>query len=124
MPSILGTGLAPVRTVLDNGVVVIAKETRTTPAVTISVAVKAGSVCDPLDAPGAVHLLSRVIDRGTATRSADDIATELDSRGLALTVHVTRHLFSIVVTCLAEDFDPVLALVGDILTAPSIRDGG
>jgi len=123
MPSILGTGLAPVRTVLDNGVVVIAKETRTTAAVTISVAVKAGSVCDPLDAPGAVHLLSRVIDRGTATRSAEDIATELDSRGLALSVHVTRHLFSIVVTCLAEDFDPVLALVGDILTAPSIPEG-
>src|SRR4051812_25769232 len=105
MPSILGTGLGPVRTVLDNGAVVIARETRTTPAVTLTVAVKAGSVSAPLDAPGAMHLLSRTIDRGTPTRSADAIAGELDSRGLALSVTVTRHVFSIVCTCLAEDFD-------------------
>jgi zinc protease len=122
MPSTLGTGLAPVRTVLDNGAVVVAKETRTTPAVTINLAVRAGSVCDPADAPGAMHLLSRVIDRGTATRSADAVAEELDSRGIALNVTVTRHLFSIVCTCLADDFVPVLALLGDILTAPSVPE--
>jgi zinc protease len=122
MPSTLGTGLAPVRTVLDNGVVVIAKETRTTPAVTINLAGRAGSVCDPPDAPGAMYLLSRVVDRGTATRSADDIAAEFDSRGLALATTVTRHVFSMVCTCLAEDFEPVLALLGDILMSPSIPE--
>jgi zinc protease len=123
--SILGasnTGLAPVRTVLDNGVVVIAKETRMTPAVTINLAVRAGSICDPADAPGATYLLSRVVDRGTATRSADDIAGELDSRGLALSTTVTRHVFSIVCTCLSEDFAPVVALLGDILMSPSIPE--
>jgi len=46
-------GLAPRRTVLDNGVVVLAKETTTTPAVAINVAVRAGSACDPADAVGA-----------------------------------------------------------------------
>ncbi len=100
----LQTSLA--RAVLDNGVVVLAKEAHTTPAVTINVAVRAGSICDPPDTPGAAYLLSRVIDRGTASRSADDIAEELDSRGIALTTVVTRHLFSIVCTCLADDFEP------------------
>ena len=122
MPSTLGAGLAPVRTTLANGVVVLAKQTRTTPAVTISLAMRAGSVCDPVDAPGAMHLLSRVVDRGTATRSADQIAEELDSRGLALAPTVTRHLFSIVCTCLAEDFDPVLELLGEIVMAASIPE--
>jgi zinc protease len=125
MASTLGTsntGLSPVRTVLDNGVIVIAKETRTTPAVTINIAVRAGTVCDPPDAPGAMYLLSRVIDRGTATRSADDIAEELDSRGLSLSATVTRHVFSIVCTCLSEDFAPVLALLGDIVMSPSIPE--
>src|SRR5439155_1413155 len=83
---------------LDNGVVVIAKETRMTPAVTINLAVRAGSICDPADAPGATYLLSRVVDRGSTTRSADDIAGELDSRGLALSTTVTRHVFSMVCT--------------------------
>jgi predicted Zn-dependent peptidase len=64
-----GRGLAPVRVTLDNGAVVIVRETRKTPAVSINLAVRAGSVCDPPDAPGATHLVGRVIDRGTTTRS-------------------------------------------------------
>lgn len=114
--------LNPTRAALDNGIVVLAKEARATPAVTINLAMRAGSICDPLDAPGAVHLLARVIDRGTATRSADDIAEELDGRGIALTTTVTRHVFSIVCTCLAEDFAPVFALLGDILMSPTLPE--
>jgi zinc protease len=121
-------GLAPVRTVLDNGVVVLAKQTRMMPAVTINLAVRAGSIGDPADAPGAMYLLSRVIDRGTlgtastTPRSADDIAEALDSRGISLGLNVTRHLFSVVCTCLSEDFDAVMALLADIVRAPSIPD--
>src|SRR5438128_2491032 len=92
-------GLSPDRAVLDEGVVVLTKRTTTTPAVTINLAMRAGSICDPADAPGAMYLLSRVIDRGTATRSADEIADELDNRGIAVAVTVTRHVFSIVCTC-------------------------
>jgi predicted Zn-dependent peptidase len=40
-------GLSPVRTVLDNGAVVIAKQSQTTPAVTIHAAFGAGTVFDP-----------------------------------------------------------------------------
>ncbi len=113
------TRLAPSRTVLPNGVVVVAKEARTIPAVTINLAVRAGSACDPVDAVGAMHLLSRVIDRGTAARSASDIAEDLDSRGISLSAAVTRHVMSLACTCLSEDFDSVLALLGDILIAPT-----
>jgi len=115
-------GLEPTRTALQNGVVVIAKETRKTPAVTINLAVKAGSACDPFDGLGTVHLLSRVIDRGTATRSALDIADQLDGRGVSLTTTVTRHVFSMTCTCLADDFEAILELAGDVLTAPRIPD--
>ena len=114
--------LNPVRTTLDNGTVFLAKETSTTPAVTINLAMRAGSIGDPAGAPGTTWLLSCVIDRGTATRSAADIAEELDSRGITLTSTVTRHLFSLVCTCLADDFEAVLALLGDILMNPSLPE--
>jgi len=116
------TGIAPIRTTLANGVSLLAKRTKTTPAVTINIAVRAGSVCDPADAPGAMCLLSKVIDRGTAVRSADDIAEALDSRGISLGVTVTRHLFSFICTCLADDFDEVMSLVGDIIRTPSLPE--
>jgi len=115
-------GLNPARAVLDNGVVLLAKQTTTTPAVSINLAIRAGSACDPPDAPGTTWLLSRVIDRGTAKRSAADIAEALDSRGITITIAVTRHLFSLVCTCLAEDFEAVLALLGEIVITPSLPD--
>ncbi len=115
-------GLSPHRTVLDNGVVVVAKTTATTPAVAINLGVHAGSAYDPAGEPGTSWLLSRVLDRGTAARSAADIAEELDSRGITLTITVTRHLLSLVCTCLAEDFEPVLGLLAEIVTTPSIPE--
>jgi zinc protease len=116
------SGLHPARSVLDNGAVLLVKQTKTTPAVAINLSVRAGSACDPAGAPGTTWLLSRVIDRGTTTRCGADIAEELDSRGITLNTIVTRHLFSLVCTCLTEDFEPVLALLGDILVAPSLPE--
>jgi zinc protease len=113
-------GLSPVRIALDNGVVVITKETRTTPAVAINLAVRAGSICDPPGREGTTWLLSRVIDRGTTQRTAAAIAEDLDSRGITLSISVTRHLFSVACTCLAEHFEPVLSLLGEIITSPSL----
>ena len=114
--------LSPVRTALDNGAVVITRHTTTTPAVAISLTLRAGSIADPPGLPGMTWLLSRVIDRGTATRSAADIAEELDSRGITLTILITRHAFAVGCRCLAEDFEPVLALLGDIVMSPSLPD--
>ncbi|HWF85822.1 MAG TPA: pitrilysin family protein [Vicinamibacterales bacterium] len=116
------SGLSPAKTMLDNGVVFLGKQTQTMPAVAINVAVRAGSICDPPGMPGTTWLLSRTIDRGTLTRSADAIAEDLDGRGITLTVSVTRHLFSLVCTCLAEDFDPVLTLLGDIIMSPTLPE--
>jgi zinc protease len=117
-----GAALNPARTVLDNGAVLLTKPAHTTPAVTINLAMRAGSIADPAGLPGMTWLLSRVIDRGTTTRSAGEIAEELDSRGITLSIGVTRHLFSLVCTCLADHCEPVLALLGEVLMAPSLPD--
>jgi zinc protease len=115
-------GLAPVRHVLDNGAVVIAKEARTIPAVTINASVKAGSVYESDEELGVSQLVSRVLDRGTARRSAEQITSELDGRGVTLIVRVTRHALSLVCTCLSDDFDAVLDVIGDVITAPAFPE--
>jgi zinc protease len=114
--------LNPVRTRLDNGATLLVKQTTTTPAVAVTLSLRAGSIADPPGLEGMTWLLSRVIDRGTATRSAADIAEALDSRGITLTILVTRHGFSLGCRCLAEDFAAVLALLGDIVMAPSLPE--
>ena len=119
MTTVLQRGLAPVRAVLSNGTVVIAKHSPTTPAITIHASVRAGSEFDRPDQPGLSHFVSRTMDRGTATRPADRIADELDNRGVSLTITVNRHAMWLVCTCLVEDLDPILDLVADVLMHPT-----
>jgi len=97
-------GLAPVRHVLENGIVAIAQETSFSPAVTISVAVRAGSVCEPDTRVGLAAFLGRVLDRGTRQRSAAEIAEALDDHGVVLRVATNRHVQTVSCTCLTEDF--------------------
>jgi zinc protease len=122
MTTLLGRGLAPSREQLHNGAVLIAKESRTTPAVTIHASFEAGTVFDPPAQPGVAHLVSRMLDRGTTTRSAEQIADDLDSRGVSLSVNINRHVISIVCNCLTEDFDAILALIGDVATQPTFPE--
>jgi len=116
------TGLAPARQVLSNGAVVIAKQSGMTPAVTMTAGIRAGGLHDPDEYLGLAHLLAGVLDRGTSTRSADQIADELDGRGAILSISATRHLLSLSCTCLADDFEQMLGLVGDIVMRPVFPD--
>ena len=61
---------------------------------------------------------ARVIDRGTTTRSADEIAEVLDDRGVTLRVSTNRHVMMLSCTCLSEDFPDVLAVVADVARKP------
>ena len=110
--------LNPLRRTLGNGIVVLAKENPTTPAVTILVGVRAGAYYDPDGREGTAALAARVLDRGTLTRSASDVADELDNRGAALSVVAGRHQLTISATCLAEDFEVIFAMVADIVQHP------
>lgn len=112
-------GLSPTRQVLPNGVTVIAKETRTTPAVTIYAGLHAGTIYDPADTGGVSHFVSRTLDRGTAAFTGDQLAEELDSRGVSLAINVNRHAISLVCNCLVEDFDDVLGLLAEIVMRPT-----
>ena len=118
IPATLAQGLRPVRTELANGVVILAQESGTVPAVTINATFFAGSAQDPVDLPGVAYLTRRVIDRGAANRSAVQIADALDDRGVSLRVTAARDTFSVACDCLSEDLDDLLALISDVVRAP------
>jgi len=119
---VTSNGLNPARTVLDNGVTVIAKANHTTPAVSLLIGVRAGAYADPPDREGTAALCARVLDRGTVTRPAEVIADDLDGRGASLSVVTGRHQMAISATCLADDFGAVLGLAADIARHPAFPD--
>jgi zinc protease len=115
--------LNPKRTVLDNGLTVIAKANHTTPAISLLIGVRTGAYADPADREGTAALCARVLDRGTVTRPADVIADDLDGRGASLSVVTGRHQMAISATCLADDFGAVLNLAADIARHPAFPEG-
>ena len=119
MSTTRAVGLAPVRERLANGVTLLVKETRAQPAVTINASMSAGSICDPPGMEGLAQLLSRLLDRGAGTRTADEVADILDLRGVSPVVGVTRHATTVTCDCLAADVETVLETVCDMLRAPS-----
>jgi zinc protease len=120
----LTRGLSPVRSTLANGAVVLVQQTSMAPAVTIDCAFDAGSIYDPPGLPGVAHLAGRVLDRGSLSRSADQLAEELDERGVALRVTTTRHRLAVSCTCLTEDFEAVLAILLDLARSPAFAEDG
>ncbi len=122
MKTIEQRGLAPVRSVLDNGARIFAKHSGATPAVTIHAAFEAGTVFDPPSQPGLSHFVSRTLDRGTAKHSAEKIAEGLENRGISLAITVNRHVLSLVCTCLVEDLASTLATLADIVMHPAFPD--
>lgn len=111
-------GLSPVRHVLSNGIVALAQESPAMPAVTINATVHTGSIDEPADTPGLAYFTSRVIDRGTERLSVEQISEILDDRGVTLNITATRHTIGVTCTCLADDFDPVIDLVSDVVCRP------
>jgi zinc protease len=117
-----GKGLGAACHVLDNGAVIISKEAHTVPAVTIQVGVKAGSIYDSNALVGLSHMAARVLDRGTRQSTTDQIAEALDERGVSLAVSANRHVMNVSCTCLSEDFEAMLGLVGEIVMQPAFPE--
>jgi zinc protease len=122
MTTAVAKGLAAARHVLDNGTVIISKSAHTVPAVTIHVGVKAGSIYDSNELVGLSHLASRVLDRGTTQKTTEQIAEAFDERGVSLSVSANRHVMTVSCTCLAEDFEAMLALAGEIVMQPAFPE--
>lgn len=122
MSLVVGAGLAPAREQLSNGLVILARQTTATPAVTIHVMISAGTVHDPPALPGVAYFVARVLDRGTDSRSADEIADWLDERGVSLSIKAARHTINLAVDCLREDFDAILGIVAESLRHPAFPE--
>ena len=71
-------------TQLSNGIQLVATQTGEVPIATITVVLPGGSASDPEGKAGVSGLAAALADKGTETRSAQQIAAELESLGASL----------------------------------------
>jgi zinc protease len=109
--------LAPKRSVLDNGLVLLTSEQRALPMVSIELLIEAGSRYDNANQEGAGNLVARLLTYGTKRRSALQISDTLDFIGASLSASCGEDVASVSLTILKKDLATGLDLLADILTS-------
>ena len=104
---------------LENGLRVVIVQHHEQPSVTIRLLVRAGASADPKEKAGVATLAAALLDQGTTTRSASQIADAIDYVGGALATGAGTDLSFINAVVMKDSFDLALNLVSDIARNPA-----
>ncbi len=111
--------IKPVRFVTPNGLTVLVVEQHFLPMLQVHALVKAGSAQDPPDKAGLANLVASLLDEGTATRNAKQIAKEIEFVGGALAIKATEDMSTADVRVLTKDTELGIELLADVLLHPA-----
>jgi len=108
-----------VREVLDNGLRLITETMPHVRSVTIGVWLMRGSRHESDDRGGIAHFVEHMLFKGTATRTAEDIAQAIDSIGGQLDAFTAKEYASYYIKVLDEHLPLAVDLLSDIVLRPA-----
>ena len=109
------------RTVLPNGLTVLSESMPGVRSVAFGAWVRAASLHEPRELMGVSHLLEHMVFKGTARRSAKQIALELEALGGSLDAYTSREHTVYQARVLDEHLEVAADVIGDFVFGPSLR---
>jgi zinc protease len=103
---------------LANGLKVIAVAQNEQPAVTMRLLIGAGAAQDPARKSGTARLVASLLDQGTATRSAEQIADRIDSIGGSMGTGSSTDLSNVFSVVMKDSFPIAMDLLHDVVRNP------
>jgi zinc protease len=107
---------------LKNGASVILAEFHDLPLVEVHLVVKTGGSANPAGEAGLADLTANMLDEGTKTRSALQIAEQVGSLGAALTTSSSWDGSVVTLSSIARNFEAALAIWSDVIVHPAFAD--
>lgn len=104
---------------LANGLQVIAVSHHEQPAISLRLIIRAGSTQDPAAKPGVASLAAALLDQGTTSKSAEQIATTIDSIGGAMGAGSGSDLTFVNAAVMKDSLNVGLDLVSDVIRNPA-----
>ncbi|HEX7571181.1 MAG TPA: pitrilysin family protein, partial [Verrucomicrobiae bacterium] len=104
--------------VLPNGLTLLVKEDHRLPFVEFRAVFKGGVLAENTANNGTTMLLAKLLIKGTKTRNAEKIATEIESVGGSIDSYGGNNSFGINAEVLSEDFATGLDLLADVILNP------
>jgi len=109
-----------VRTRLPNGVTVLVNENPAAPLVAVSLFVRVGARWEKEEEAGVTNLLQQLLVKGTANRSALEIALAAEAIGGAIGASSDADFSQVEGTALARHWRALLELMADVALRPSL----
>src|SRR5437867_1857021 len=106
---------------LKNGMTLLLMEQHEVPIISFNFIVTAGSVSDPTGRDGVASITAGLLRKGTKTRSADQISSELDFVGGILEASAGPDYTSGVAEFVKKDISAGLNLLSDVLLNPTLH---
>ncbi len=110
-----------VKLVLDNGITLIHKKLENTPIVDMKLMFRGGVVYEGADDgmyKGITNLMLRSMQKGTAKRTARQIANELDDLGAVLSKDIKRDIYGWSAEVVNTNLEQFMGLASDIILHP------
>jgi zinc protease len=104
---------------LPNGLRLLVKENHRLPFVEFRAAFQGGVLTETAGNNGITQLMAKTLIKGTRTRSAEDIAREIESVGGSIDTYAGNQSFGANAEVLSSDFSIGLDLLADVLLNPS-----
>ncbi len=104
---------------LANGLTLILSTRKGLPVVAANLVVRTGSDANPANAPGLANFTAAMLDEGTATRNALQIADQVAQIGASLNTNSTMDASTVSTRALTKNFGAALDLVADVTLHPS-----
>jgi zinc protease len=104
---------------LANGLTLILNERRGLPVVAASIVLRTGSDANPLDKPGLANFVAAMLDEGTMSRNALQIADQVAQLGATIGTGSSMDATTISGRSLSKNFGPLLELMADVTLRPS-----
>ncbi len=108
--------------VLDNGITLLVKENHSVPLFAARAAFLGGIRFEQEKNNGVSNYVSRMLTRGTKSRSTEEIAKEIESLAGSINGFSGRNSFGVTVEALSRNFDNAMELFADVLLHPSFND--
>jgi zinc protease len=116
------SSLAPIKEkTLDNGLRVIAVLRTGLPIFTGEMLIKSGAEADPPKLAGLAHITADILNQGTATRTAPEIASAVEALGARLETEAHWDAVSIKLTGLSDYAPSALPILADVIRNPSFK---
>jgi zinc protease len=104
---------------LQNGSPLVLKQDAKVPLVTVRVILSGGLLDESSELNGIGTLTARLLDKGTATRSAAQIAGEIENLGGSFSASNGNNSMSIAIEVLSADIDKAVDLLTDMFLNPT-----